>query len=475
MALSVGATYNDDFGRVQVTFTGAAPDADYARVEHSLDQITWSTIRGGDTVPVSAGAGHIDHYDGYVFGVPNYYRVTAVDAALVQPVSFGAFAAGNNATLNPALPSGLAAGNMMVMFVTHQNLAASIVTPSGWTLVAGGASNMAVFYRAYQTGDSAPSVAFSGGAAGNSCSAQIRAWSNAQAPVHAALLSNASAQDVATPGSTQLIPNLVWIMHEWKQATGTGAGLPTGQFEADPIGGFNTAGANAESQVIWRTKAETNAQIIPSGVTSWTGGSAAVSKARLLYMQARTSTDIASISYTPALPSPDTRPYWLMNPSRPGQNVRVEITGLTEITNDSRAGVMEVLGRSFPVVVSDVMGSDKLSFDIDAANKSQALELAQRLQLGDPMYLLTADTTADIGTFYFSCMSLSRKPDALKGSWTLTVECRVIPKPSPAVYGSTYIWNDVVSNFATWTDVVAGVSTWSNLVDQVSNNVIVVP
>lgn len=474
MALSVTAVYNDDYGRVQVSFTGANSDADYAKVEASLDQITWYTIRGGDAVPLTGGAGHIDHYDGYVFGVTNYYRVTAIDSALVTPVADGAMATANNASVVPALPAGLAAGNMMVLFATHRNTAATVTTPTGWTAVSGGASHFKIFTRVYQAGDTAPTVAFTGGSAGDSCSAFIRGYSNAVAPVELAYIANSSAQDIVYPGASQPnTANPVWLIHEWKQSSITGITAPsgfTGQW-----GASNTAGANAESDLAWHTAASSDIRTVTSGVSTVTGGSAAISKARLLYMTARPFTDQAIGSLTPVLPNPYVNPYWIMNPQRPGQNIRVDIVSFSDITNDAKAGVFEVLGRSFPVVVSDVMQSDKLTISMDTVNRKAALELSQRFALGEPMYLLTADPADDLGTFYFSVLSMSRKPDTLRGSWTVSVDVRLSTQPNPSVYGSTYIWNDVVTNYATWNDVQAGVATWSNLVDKVSNSTIVVP
>lgn len=476
MALAITATYNNDFGRVQISFTGANTDADYAKVEHSLDQITWSTIRGGDTVPLSGGAGHIDHYDGYTFGVPNYYRVTAIDSALVQPLASGAFTTGNNATLVPPLPAGLAAGNMMVLKVSHRNTAATITTPTGWTRVLNGASHFGHFYKVYAPGDTAPSVAFSGGSAGDSCSAQVLAFSNADTPLHAVLQTNASDQNVAYPGGNSGTANTVWLMDAWKQASGTTGATPPPSF-GDQQGTSNTAGANGETHVSWRTAAEANVNTFSAGVSVWTGGSAAISKVRLLRIPVRPFTDQASTSYTPVFPNKNLKPYWLMNPARPGQNIRVEITQFSEITQSGRTGIFEIVGRSAPVIISDIMESGSFEFTIDAATKAEAKEIAGRLALGDPMYLLVPDANSDIDTFYFTATSMKRSVDTPGGSWSIVVSAREVSQPAPAVYGSTYIWNDVTTDYATWTDVLADPqnTTWSNLVDRISSDVIIVP
>lgn len=476
MALAITAIYNDDFGRVQISFTGANTDADYAKVEWSKDQINWFTIRGGDVVPVSAGAGKIDHYDGYIFGVTNYYRVTAIDSAPVTNVASGTFTTGNNATLAPSLPAGLVAGNLMLLKVSHRNTAATIITPTGWTRIASGSGHFEHFYRVYQAGDTAPSVAFSGGSAGDSCSAQVHAWVNAQAPAHVATSVNSSAQDVVYPGGTSPTKNTVWFLDAWKQSAGTsGAGAPPSFI--DQQGAANTAGANGETHLSWRTDYTANLNSFSTGVSLWTGGSAAISKARLLRVPPRDFTDQATTSYTPVLPNKHVKPYWLMNPGRPGQNIRVEITSFSEITQAGRTGVFEIVGRSAPVIISDVMGSGAFEFTIDAATKAEAKEIAGRLAIGDPMYLVVGDTTSDIDTFYFTALSMSRNFDAPGSSWSITVSAREVAQPAPAVYGSTYIWNDVVTNYATWTAVLADPqnTSWSNLVDRISNSVIIVP
>jgi hypothetical protein len=50
-------------------------DANFARVERSTNGITWSTVRGGARVPVSARVAEVDDYE-FVAGEVNQYRVT---------------------------------------------------------------------------------------------------------------------------------------------------------------------------------------------------------------------------------------------------------------------------------------------------------------------------------------------------------------------------------------------------------------
>lgn len=477
MALSVAATYNDDFGRVQVSFTGANAGADYALVEHSYDQITWSTIRGGDAVPLLAGAGHIDHYDGYTFGVTNYYRVTAVDSGLLPTfIAAGTAATGNNASVVPAHPAGLAVGDLKLVLASIRNSGAgSVNVPAGWTKIAE-SGNMALLARFHQSGDTAPTVTFSGGVANADTLAQMANFRFATAvPNDIKVQVNTAAQDVQFPLITLAGPGMILYL-AWKQDDFTSSAVPT---FATKIGDFSsTAGDDAGMFWDFFSNPASNAGLSFGGdIVAVTGGAAAVSRAISVQIPANQVTDQASTSYTPVFPSQNTKPYWLMNPARPGQNVRVEITSFSEINQAARTGVFEIVGRSAPVIISDVMASGSFEFTIDAATKAEAKEISARLALGDPMFLLVPDPNADVDTFYFTATSLKRSVDAPGGSWSITVSAREVSQPAPAVYGSTYIWNDVATDYTTWTAVLADPqnATWSNLVDRISDDVIVVP
>lgn len=83
---------------------------------------------------------------------------------------FGENWATGTISLQPALPSGVLTGHMMLLYVGAKPYDATIATPPGWTLItAGSGSNgttpvgldtgsvvWATFYRAYQAGDVAP-------------------------------------------------------------------------------------------------------------------------------------------------------------------------------------------------------------------------------------------------------------------------------------------------------------------------------
>lgn len=468
--MTTTTTYLDDLGRVRVEFTGLNADADYAFVERSTDGITWTTVRGGDKVGLTAGAGKLDDYE-FAAGVANTYRVTAVDAADVTRFGSGAFTTGNNTTLNPPLPASTPNGALLTLHVSHANTAATITTPAGWTLLPGGAGHMATFYRTMAGGVTAPSVVFSGGVSGDSCSAIITAWTNADTPVHAALQTNASAQNVSTPGATLAAAGVVWVMHEWKKSTGTGASLPTAQFEADPVGGFNTAAANNESQVIWRTLAASNAQIIPSSVTTWTGGTAAVSKARLLRMTRRVNVGVETSAITPVL---DT--VWLKNIRRPSLNRKVTVSGLSEITRPARVAIIDIIGRTYPIAINDVRGSQRLSITVTTPSLAAAADFDNAMLTGHTVFLQAPELECAVPTLYATIGdTVQRKTSARGVRRYFDLPLTEVAAPASTVYSDTFTYADVLATYATIADVVAANASYSALVDKVSTAVVIVP
>lgn len=99
-----------------------------------------------------------------------------------MPVTFvasGTYAAGNNASVVPGLPSGLVAGDLMILCASIRSATGSVNFPSGWsgtglTMSDPGAVVFGnIYYRYYQVGDTAPTVTFGGGGTGTTTQAQI--------------------------------------------------------------------------------------------------------------------------------------------------------------------------------------------------------------------------------------------------------------------------------------------------------------
>jgi hypothetical protein len=81
--MAVTLTYDSVLSRVRIDATGLGASAAFARVERSLDQVTWTTVRGGVDQVVTAGVmTTLDDYE-FISDVQNFYRVTPFDSGVM--------------------------------------------------------------------------------------------------------------------------------------------------------------------------------------------------------------------------------------------------------------------------------------------------------------------------------------------------------------------------------------------------------
>lgn len=208
-----------------------------------------------------------------------YITVTATNPPATTLVAAGTAAQGNNVTLNPALPAGLAAGHLNLVVSAIENSGTGTPnTPAGYTALAT-FGNVGLYGKIAGSSETAPSVAYTGGVAGAATTAQCAAFRNAAlATVGAAATQlNGSAANIATPALTVVTTNCVVIYIGWKQ-DGTGTSIAT-------LAGFVELGdiVNSNGQMlVWGYQIQTAATNISSGSLTVTGGVSAISRAVLV-------------------------------------------------------------------------------------------------------------------------------------------------------------------------------------------------
>jgi hypothetical protein len=173
-------------------------------------------------------------------------------------VSFLAVGTGASSTsttvsgCSPGMPSGWAAGDLLLLYVGWKQTGAALTTPSGWTsLISGQASangaaygaaagdtKISVFYRVAQTGDTAPTIAdLTGGStvagSGNVMAAQIMGLHNAT-----------GVWSVAAVGGSQDTNSTAWSI-----PFGSDPGITSGDFLATLMAKTTTAGSPSAAAV----------------------------------------------------------------------------------------------------------------------------------------------------------------------------------------------------------------------------------
>jgi hypothetical protein len=218
-------------------------------------------------------------------------RVRANDgvlgAATITYAGIGAATSANNASLTPALPTGLlsasssADGNadLVLILATIRNSGTGTVNaPTGWAkLLESG--NVCVLGRYYEEGLAAPTVTFAGGAAGATTTAQAFAFRGVHQSlglaisISAAQL-NGSAQNVATPSLVVTENNNAVVVAGWKQTSWTSVATFGGATEiSDTSSASGSTAAFAIDYVI-----QTTAATIGANALAVTGGVSAISR-----------------------------------------------------------------------------------------------------------------------------------------------------------------------------------------------------
>lgn len=475
--MSLTATYSAvapsyQYGGVRLTAASAPAGSDYGFFERSLDGITWTTVRGGDRVQLNAGGAILDDYE-FNPNVSNQYRVRYIDVdAVPSYVAAGTAQTGNNASLTPPHPAGLATGDFKLILASIRNSGTGTVnTPAGWTQVAT-SGNFTLLGKAHAPGDVAPLVTFAGGAAGEDTLAQMIAIRGAQnfANVIRTIL-NGSAQDILPPGSAVFQTACLFLTCVWKQDDYTSTSTPPSGTKIAEV--TSIAGNDAGMSWSYNLSGTGNVGVTYTpGTITVTGGAAAISRAMVVMIGPADYTGTDTASVTPVVAWNE---FWLKNPSRPGNNIKVCITEIGDITRPARTARFDVLGRTVPVAVSDLAGGRQFDLSIDVLGNGAADDMDNRLASGDPMYLQAPGPNDDCPTLYFVCGDVVRSRDA-KGSPSHTFHIPVfeVAAPGSTIAGATYLWSDVVATYVDWNAEIAANATWSDLINRINNTVIIV-
>jgi hypothetical protein len=226
-------------------------------------------------------------YDWIVSG--ERMRVTAMNTNVGAFVNVGTANHANNASVTPGMPAGIGKGDLLLVFCAIRNTAATITTPSGYTaLISDG--NVALFGKLHTGTESAPTIAFSGGAAGDDTSAQMAAFRYCQLmPVFTASVSNSSAQNIAVPAYLPPRHKVMALWLGWKQDDWTSVAVLHGQEVGEPA-----ATAGNDQGLVWNYSYQAVASERDTSPFVVTGGASAISKGYVVAF----ATDVQSCTVT---------------------------------------------------------------------------------------------------------------------------------------------------------------------------------
>jgi hypothetical protein len=167
---------------------------------------------------------------------------------------------------------------------------------------------------------------------------------------------------------------------------------------------------------------------------------------------------------------------WFKSITRPFLNREVDVVDHTDITRPARNGVFEVMGRSYPVGVTDVRSSRRWSVQV----KTQTVDDADALELvfasGDPLFIQT-DGQYDIPAGYVVVGDVTRsRYGHISNKRTFTLPMTEVAPPGPDVVGSTSTWETLMAEYGTHAAVLAAFGTWADVLEHVADpSVVIVP
>lgn len=460
--MTVSLAYDATISRVRIDATGLN-DALTAVVERSTNQVTWTTVRGGLGVPVTAGV--IPTVDDYEFApdVINYYRVTYT--AVMSFVSVGTVAHANNASVTPGLPAGHATGDVLLMVAAIRNSGAGTPnTPSGWTKLLD-MSNFCLFGKDRNpAGEVAPTVTFAGGVANADTTAQIAAFRGVQlTPVGTpAGQLNGSAQDIAVPAIASLGVTLngglnIWA--GWKQDDWTSVAIVSGGTE---LGEPSTVTGDDQG-VVWDYRIlpkTTPFSNLSARTFTVTGGAAAISRAGTAVFQHSLTNQTTSI--TPSLGGVA----WIKSVARPFLNTAVEGFDTINVSRKARNGVFDVVGRSLPVAVTDLRGPREFDLHVVCRTQQDRDRLDLVFASGEPIFL-HAPSTWPIPSLYAVIDNVS-DDRPVPGIHLFTLPMIQVAAPGADVVGATATFQTLLNNYATFADVLLAFATFQDILEQIA-------
>jgi hypothetical protein len=168
---------------------GPLEDTVYGRVDSEDSYLHLAATSGATTLYVANTGGEVTptlwgHASGnYAVQIDDeIMTVTNVSTVTPAHIATGTAAYANNASVSPGIPGGAtAAGHLMVLFAATRNVAATAVAPAGWTALAGFFPNEVIAVKVHTGSESAPTVTFTGGAAGDTNGAVIASFAGLQA------------------------------------------------------------------------------------------------------------------------------------------------------------------------------------------------------------------------------------------------------------------------------------------------------
>lgn len=451
-------TYDDTLARVRIMQDDLPSDT--VDVEKSLDQINWTFVRGGNDKDVSSNAINLDDYE-FASGVENFYRINGTSLSVVETTNTSASTPDNaalditgdidvrvkvalddwsNGLVQQLIAKWDGAGNQRSY---RFQVAATGALQFSWSTAGTiGIDKTSTASPSFADGEMKwvrATLDVDNGASGNDVnfytSDNGTSWTQLGATV-------------TTAGVTSIFAGTA-LLHVGSLSTGGGSTRGVGSYHKaivmNGIAGTEVANPN------FRQNAAVASFADDAGRTWTMNGDAAI-----------VADVIEQDSITPAITST-----WLKSIARPFLNREVHVTSWSDIQRQSRAHIHNVIGRRYPVAVTQVRGSRQFEIEVMTRTPAQAEDMDLMLSSGDVLFMHVPLGSNIPQGFYAVGNTNQQRKHGLRQYFTLPMT--EVDAPDPSIVGTTVTWTSVLVAYVTWADVVAGEVDWEDLLENIGD------
>lgn len=469
--MAISLAYLDDLSRVQITLSGIEDGT--VRIERSTNQLFWQTVRGGVELPVSGGTASLFDYE-FTPDVENFYRVIRLDptAGLVLPGTSGSYASTPDTgaldiTSDIDIRIDLTADN----WGTEQTLAAKFVGTGNQRSWRVGLIGGQILFDWSPTG--------AGGVPSETSTAFSTPATEERQALRVTLDADFSGQYVVGFWVADTINDPFSLIQ-----TRTGATGPTSIFNSTApleVGSLNNGtgilltgtvhALEVRNGINGTVAADPHFTAQSDGTTNFVDDAG---RAWTVHGNAEIVAEVTEQdSITPNLMGQ----YWLKVPELPFLNREINCVIASNVERPSRTGIFDIKGRSLPVAVSDLKGSQQFSIAITTQTLEEARDMDLILATGKTILIhVPQEDVSGCGPVKavpggYVQVGTTTQRRAVPGSriYQFTLPCVVVAPPGPDVIPTTLIWGTVFNMFGDWNALIAANPTWNDLLATVGS------
>lgn len=182
------------------------------------------------------------------------------------------------------------------------------------------------------------------------------------------------------------------------------------------------------------------------------------------------ASNVQQASFTTANITADLTSVWLKVIARPFLNRPVIIQGRGPIGRKARGGLLDVVGRSYPVCVADVRSSRAFTLSVLTQTPGEHNDIDLLLASGEPVFLHVPSTETKVPSGYFVIGDTDEAPTGRRATRRVfDLPLVEIAAPGVDVVGAAGTWQTVVSTYPNWTAVTAADATWNDVLELVGS------